>query len=49
VDTKAGKVERGRQTPPSRNTGSGHPTQEEDQHQDIVDWELTIEDALLEG
>jgi len=25
------------------------PSQEEDQQQDIVDWELTDEDALLEG
>ena len=49
VDTGASTAERGRQAPPSRNTGSGDPTQEEDHQQDIVDWDLTNENALTEG
>jgi hypothetical protein len=36
-------------TPPPNITNPENPIQEEDQQQDIMDWDLTNEDALLKG
>ena len=45
----AGTSAHGRSAPPSKTPIARDPTQKDDQQQNIVDWDLTYEDALPAG